>query len=947
MMLILFAIHVNIIVCIYRKDIFLVMKSIVITGARQHNLHNIDLELPHRKLIVITGVSGSGKSSLAFDTIYAEGQRRYIESLSTYARQFIEKLARPDLDSISGISPTIAIRQRNTVKSARSTVGTATEIYDYMRLLFARIGKIICPDCETEVRSYSPTAAAGEIIRIFNGNRIYILMPGDVVDTPTWESKKAYLISRGYTRLFVDERVCRIEEFEAGQFKGRKVDVLLDRLEAIDVNRTRIAEAVELAYREQGGIVEVTGIDGGDTRRFSSVPSCGKCDMTFEALEPLLFSFNSPYGACPDCKGFGNRMEFSEELIIPDVTRSLGNRAIDPWSRERFEYFHFKMIAFCRRKGIPVDIPWAKLGSETRAVILEGEGGYNGVIPFLEKMKEKNYKKGHRFFTRRYLGFSRCRSCGGNRLRREAGYVRVGGKAISELVSLVPADILSILKDAGLTEMEKAISRDIMFELFSRLKFMIDVGLGYLSLDRLTRTLSGGEAQRINLANSLGANLVDTLYVLDEPSVGLHADDNKRLIDVMAKLRDLGNTVLVVEHDPEIILAADHIVDLGPGPGSEGGRVLFNGSIEDAAMARVSGSKTLDFLFGRKSRLPRTRNRRKKTGVISLCGISIHNIRDVDVEIPLGNLVCITGVSGSGKSTLAIDVLYGLLANGSKRSKPFGLREYSIDGTIEQVLLVDQSPIGSTPRSNPITYIKGFSLIRELFAAQMKSLVRGYLSGRFSFNKSGGRCPRCQGMGYRRVEMHFMADVFVPCEECEGKRYNRETLEIEYRGKSISDVLDLTVDEAIMFFDEVPQLGEKLWVLAKTGLGYLKLGQPSNTLSGGEAQRIRIARELTETKGKSNLYIMDEPTTGLHMSDVGRLLNILDELVDAGHSVVVIEHNMDVIARSDYIIDLGPGGGDSGGKVIACGSVDSIVESESSKTGKYLKAYLEKSGREG
>ncbi|MBN2185564.1 MAG: excinuclease ABC subunit UvrA [Candidatus Krumholzibacteriota bacterium] len=918
------------------------MGKLFINGARQHNLNNIDLELPHRKIIAITGVSGSGKSSLAFDTIYAEGQRRYIESLSSYARQFIEKLGRPDLDSISGISPTIAIRQRNTVTSARSTVGTATEIYDYLRLLFARIGKIYCPECGIEVKSHSPSEAAGEIVKDFSGDRVYILVPGDTIDEDKWESRKAYLSSRGYSRLSLDGELIRVAELDPRLYSGKRADLLLDRLIASEENRTRISEAVEMAYRESDGVVEILETENSRIQRYSSGPSCSECGMVFEEVSPLIFSFNSPYGACPECKGFGNKMDFAEELIVPDMGKSLRDKAVDPWSRERFEYFHKKMISYCSDKGISLDSPWRELPRASRSLIIDGGEGFLGVIPFLEKMKEKNYKKGHRFFTRRYMGFSRCRSCEGSRLRKEARYVFVNGKKISDLVAMIPSEIMSALKENDFSEQEKKISKDIIFELNSRLGFMIDVGLDYLSLDRLTKTLSGGEAQRINLANSLGANLVDTLYVLDEPSVGLHAADNKKLIDVITKLRDLGNTVLVVEHDPEIIMASDHLVDLGPGPGRDGGNILFNGTLKEAAETPPGASKTLEFLFNRRSVRRTEKKPRKSRGSVTMKGISMHNIKDIDVSIPLGNLVTVTGVSGSGKSTLIIDVLYNLLSNHSEGFSPSHLREYDLSKGLDRILLVDQSPIGSSPRSNPITYIKGFSYIRELFAAQRKSLLRGYLPGRFSFNKTGGRCSRCQGMGYRRVEMHFMADVFVPCEVCEGKRYNSETLEVEFRGKNISDVLDLTVDEAIMFFDELPLLGEKLWVLSKTGLGYLKLGQPSNTLSGGEAQRIKIARELTESRELNNLYIMDEPTTGLHASDISKLLHILDELVDAGHSVIVIEHNMDLISWSDHIIDLGPGGGDDGGKVVVCGNVDSIIRSADSLTGRYLAEYLSK-----
>ncbi|MCK4537398.1 MAG: excinuclease ABC subunit UvrA [Candidatus Krumholzibacteria bacterium] len=915
---------------------------IVIKGARQHNLQNLDIELPHRKVIAVTGVSGSGKSSLAFDTIYAEGQRRYIESLSTYARQFIEKLDRPELDSMSGISPTIAIRQKNTVSSARSTVGTATEIYDYLRLLYARVGKTCCPDCGIPVKAWSPSEVAGEVISRFAGKRIFVLMSEVMSGDGEWESRRKYLVSRGFVRILAGGEPTRIDEFDPGESGLDRLDIILDRLEASAENRTRIAEAVEQAYGEHEGTVDISTADLDERVRYSTVPSCSDCGRLFEAPTPLLFSFNSPYGACPVCKGFGDRMEFSEDLIIPDSRKSLSERAIDPWSRERFEFFHSKMLKFCRKMKIPTRVPWRDLDGEHRRKILEGSGDFSGVIPFLEKMKEKSYKKGHRFFTRRYMGFSRCRTCGGSRLREESHHVTFAGLRIGEIASRIPSEILKILEQADLEVSEKTISRDILSELVSRLSFMIDVGLGYLTLDRLTRTLSGGEAQRINLANSLGASLVDTLYVLDEPSIGLHAADNERLTSVMKKLRDMGNTVIVVEHDPDIILASDHILDLGPGPGSDGGRVLFNGPMEKARSVPPGDSRTLKALFNEPENKEIKKTQRKPSGSITLNGVSLHNIRDMDVKIPLGNLVCVTGVSGSGKSTLLIDVLFPILTGEKKRVRHNHVCEVFLEGQAGKTLLVDQSPIGSSPRSNPITYIKGFSFIRELFASQRKSMIRGYKTGRFSFNKTGGRCARCEGMGFRRVEMHFMADVFVPCEECGGRRFNRETLEVEYRGKNISQVLDMTVDEAIMFFDEIPALGEKLWILSKAGLGYLKLGQPSNTLSGGEAQRIKITRELAGARGDNNIYIMDEPTTGLHMSDITRLLRVFDELLDAGHSVLVIEHNMEVIANADHIIDLGPGGGDQGGRVVACGRPDKIKESRESRTGEYLKAYFKK-----
>ncbi len=922
------------------------LDRIIIRGARQHNLKDVDLELPRREIIVVTGVSGSGKSSLAFDTIYAEGQRRYIESLSTYARQFIEKLDRPDVDEISGISPTIAIKQKNTVTTARSTVGTATEIYDYLRLLFARLGKTICPVCGIEVKSFSPSEVAGEIIERFKGVRVYMLLPVGIVSGVDWPLKREYFQSRGYTRLLVDGEPVRIDDYSMKKREEKEIFVLLDRIAAEKGNRARIAEAVELAYREAGSRVEVTDVALKNRYGFTHAHTCSICRRTFETPSPILFSFNSPYGACPECKGFGDKMEFSEHLIVPDRGKTLEQRAIDPWSRERFSHYHYEMLDYCREKRIPTDVSFGELSDKARDLVMEGKKEYVGVIPFLEQMRGKSYKKGHRFFTRKYMGFTTCRTCKGERLRPEASYVKIQGRTISDVAGMIPSGILSFIEEADFSAVESRIARDILHELESRLAFVREVGLDYLTLDRLTKTLSGGEAQRINLANSLGANLVDALYILDEPSIGLHAADNERLISVVRKLKELGNTVIIVEHDPEIILSSDYIVDLGPGPGTKGGRVLYSGPMEKAAKADIPDSMTFQWLFGKRNKRGEVRSKRSSPNEIILKGVSEHNLKEIDVGFPLGCMTCVTGVSGSGKSTLVVDVLYRALSGKPAERLDIGMSGIDVRGRIDRIQLVDQSPIGASPRSNPVTYVKGFNYIREAYAEQKQSLLRGYLPGRFSFNKPGGRCSRCQGMGYHRVEMHFMADVFVPCEECGGRRYNNETLEIRYKGKDISEVLDITVDEAILFFDDIPKLGEKLWVMSKVGLGYLKLGQPSNTLSGGEAQRMKIARELAESTGEKNLYIMDEPTTGLHMSDVKRLIEVLNELISAGHTVVVIEHNMEVIWWADYIVDLGPGGGDAGGRVVASGTPGTVIDSKESITGKHLGEYIRKYGLE-
>ncbi len=923
----------------------MILDKIILRGAREHNLKNIDLELPRQKLIAITGVSGSGKSSLAFDTIYAEGQRRYIESLSTYSRQFIEKIGRPDLDDISGISPTIAIRQKNTVTSARSTVGTATEVYDYIRLLFARVGKTICPRCGVEVRSYPSSEVTDIVISRFDGQRVYLLIPQSEMEPDEWETRRTYLLSRGFTRLLIDGEVVRVDELDDPPGGYEELFILLDRVEADGSNRSRITESVELAYREDPEVIVVEDAEGEGRFRFTRTPSCLECGRFFIEPTPLLFSFNNPYGACPECKGFGDKMEFSEEFIVPDRNLAIRDKAVDPWSRERFSHFHRRLMDFCRTRGIPVDKPWKDMDEQHREIIMEGEEDYVGVIPFLEKMKRKSYKKGHRFFTRRYMGYTTCRTCRGKRLREEVFDVKIGDYHIGDINAMVPGRVLSFLEHCDFTERESRIVEDVLTELRSRLTFMMEVGLDYLTLDRITRTLSGGEAQRINLANALGANLVDAVYILDEPSIGMHAADNRKLISVVEKLRDRGNTVIIVEHDPDIIRSCDYLVDLGPGPGTRGGEVVFSGTVEQAEKSRVEDSLTLDWVFRDHQLEKRERGRAVPEGEISLKGAHLHNLDFIDVDFPMGCLVCVTGVSGSGKSSLVVDTLHKALSRKSS-VRYLDARSCRVKGALDRVLLVDQSPIGSTPRSNPVTYLKAFSMIREAFANQKESIARGYKQGRFSFNKPEGRCSRCSGMGYRRVEMHFMADIFVPCEVCGGKRYNRETLEILYKNKNISEVLDLTVDEAILFFSEIPRLGEKLWILSRVGLGYLQLGQPANTLSGGESQRMKIARELSRAGGEGNLYILDEPTTGLHMSDVNRLIFVLDELVRAGHTVLVIEHNMEIIRSSDHIIDMGPGGGDRGGRVVAEGLPEDIIRSRESVTGKHLKDYLVKFSRE-
>ncbi len=915
--------------------------SVVIRGARQHNLKNLDLEIPHHKLTVITGVSGSGKSSLAFDTLYAEGQRRYIESLSTYAKQFLERISRPDVDEISGICPSIAIQRKNTVQSSRSTVGTATEIHDYLRLLFARIGRTHCPDCGLPVVKHAPDEVIDELLSKYEG-KVFLVCANMELQRNSLDDLLARFVAEGYTRIVAGGRLARIDSETSAEFAGEnRIRLVLDRLEITRSARARLLEAIEAAYRFTGGTVELLDENLSRTATFTSRLACTKCKRSFTEPRPILFSFNNPYGACPYCRGFGNRMEFDESLIVPDPERSLRDRAIEPWASPKMEYFHEKLMSYCRRRKIPVNKPFGELEPEARRLILEGDEGFKGVIPFLEEMKEKSYKRYARFFTRRFLSFRECRHCRGGRLREEAYYVLIQGKDIRDVSRMTPAEALAFVESIELGGREAVIAEDILHELTSRLRFLLDVGLYYITLDRLTRTLSGGEAQRINLANSLGANLVDILYVLDEPSIGLHPRDTAKLMKVLRTLRDRGNTVVVVEHDLDIIRSADYMIDLGPGAGEKGGEILYRGPVRKSRPGR---SKTLKVL---QNGLPVGRRRRKSAfeqGWIKLSGVTEHNLKNIEVAFPLGALTVVTGVSGSGKSTLVCDVLYPALKTGGRG----GAGAYTgIEGAdrIDRVMMVDQSPIGKTARSNPITYVKAFSFIRDIFASRRESVKRGYGSGRFSFNVPGGRCSRCDGLGYEKVEMHFMADMMVPCSDCGGKRFNPETLEITFKGKNLAEVLELTVEEARDLFGEFRPLAARLSVLERVGLGYLRLGQPSTTLSGGESQRLKIARELAESAGGGSLYILDEPTSGLHVLDVEVLIDVLFELVGRGNTVIVIEHNPQVILRADYVIDLGPGGGEEGGRVVASGSPEEVARTRGSHTGVFLKRILREKRR--
>ena len=923
------------------------LDRIIIRGARQHNLKNIDLEIPRGRLTVITGVSGSGKSTLAFDTLYAEGQRRYIESLSTYAKQFLERIGRPDVDEVIGISPSIAIQQKNTTQSSRSTVGTATEIYDYLRLLFARVGRTFCPECGTEVSRREPDEAAEDMLDKHRGETFLIVATRPVDKGVPVSRHVEALVKDGYSRILMGGNVLKLDPPPAGSLEHLEaIDVVVDRIEIDEARRGRIHEAVEAAYAIGGGFVRFVSPEDGRSETYTKHPICVTCRRTFEEPRPILFSFNTPYGACPHCRGFGNRMEFDEKLIVTEPSRSIRAHAIEPWASDKFEYFHDQLIRYCRKRGIPVNVPYGELPKASKKLIMEGDGEYVGVIPFLENLRDKPYKKYARFFTRRYMTYRECRQCDGGRLRKEAYYVKLGGKDIRDVSAMTPGSALEFIKGFDLSRRERVVAKDVLIEIKSRLQFMLDVGLYYVTLNRLTRTLSGGEAQRISLANSLGANLLDVLYVLDEPSIGLHPRDTDNLVRVLMELRTRGNTVVVVEHDMDIIRRADYIVDLGPGAGERGGNIVYQGSVDgDGGQSRTLRYVREGYPLRMQPAGNAVRPGNASRGVIALHGVSEHNLKDIDVDFPIGQFTCVTGVSGSGKSTLVCDVLYNALRRGADH-RAYHYRELKGRELVSNVMMVDQSPIGKTPRSNPVTYIKAFAQIREIFASQREARRRGYQSNRFSFNVPGGRCARCQGMGYERVEMHFMADLFVRCSECDGKRFNHETLEVTYRGMDLAEVLDLTVEDAIAHFAEHRRLVEQLRVLERVGMGYIRLGQPSTTLSGGESQRMKIARELAENVGGASVYILDEPTTGLHVDDVAALVDVLRELVVKGNTVVVVEHNPQVVLQADHIIDLGPEGGEDGGRVIAVGTPWQIARAKESHTGKYLRRLMRQAGKD-
>ncbi len=922
------------------------MDAVVLRGVRTHNLKNLDLILPHKKFYVVTGVSGSGKSSLAFDTLYAEGQRRYVESLSAYARQFLERMEKPEAEAISGIPPAIAIEAKNVITNARSTVGTQTEINDYLRVFFARIGKTCCPDCGTEVTLNQPHTIADLLLQKFPDQESGILFK-----IPLAKKGNKYLAEflpelerQGFSQFWFKGQAVNGEELLKQKWNETFIQVCADRLKLNVKTKKRLIDSLELAFRYGRGNIQVW-VQGKELQ-FSEGLRCFSCGRAFREPVPNLFSFNSPLGACSVCQGFGRVITIDWDLVVPDQSRSVSGGVIEPWTKPSSEMEFKQLLKFCERKHIPTAKPWKEMNSLHKKMIIEGVKGddYFSVQEFFKYLEKKTYKMHVRIFLSKYRNFIPCGDCSETRLKAEALWVKVQGKNIHELQTMSLDALMAFLESISLDAAERQRVEPVYLETKRRVRFLNEVGLGYLSLARLSRTLSGGEVQRIHLATSLGSALVDTLYVLDEPSVGLHDRDNHLLIRLLKELRDLGNTVVVVEHDRTMIEAADEVIDMGPLGGERGGQILFQGTVKD--IQKSESSLTGKYLSGEKTvQRGEGMARVSKTGKsIKIRGAAEHNLKTVDVDIPLNKLAVITGISGSGKSTLLYDVLYNHYLRYRGRPVQDLGKVKSISGFehIGEIILIDQSPIGRTPRSNPATYMKAFDDIRKVFASQSEAKRQGFESGHFSFNVDGGRCPVCKGDGRVKVEMHFLADVFLPCEECRGKRFKAEILDIRYQGKNVDDVLNMTIDDCVEFFKGEKNLILKLGLLQKVGLGYLKLGQSAITLSGGEAQRLKLASEMSETQSAHTLYLFDEPTTGLHYHDIHYLMEALDELVSRGHSVVIIEHNMDVIRLADHIIDLGPEGGERGGELVFSGTVTEILHCQKSFTGQYLKKYLSK-----
>ncbi len=933
--------------------------ELVVHGAREHNLKDITVRLPRNALICITGLSGSGKSSLAFDTIYAEGQRRYVESLSAYARQFLQMMEKPDVDSIDGLSPAISIDQKTTSRNPRSTVGTVTEIYDYLRLLFARVGRPHCPICGRPIAGQSIEAIVDQVLRLAEGTKFTVNAP--VVRDRKGEHRDVFdhLRAEGFTRVKVDgEQRLLDEEIELDKKFKHTIEVVVDRLVMKEDLRTRLAQSIETAVALAEGLVVIDVVDG-EELTFSERFACPEHGVSLPELQPRIFSFNSPHGACPRCTGLGAQQEIDPDLLVPDPSLSIAEGALVPWSVGNSSYYESVIQAIAERWEIDLDKPWQELSTAQQDLFLYGTKGeriyvqyrnrmgrkrsymlnFEGIVPSLERRYRETDSSQQRERIEEYMSFRPCPACGGARLKPEVLAVTVGGLNIHEFTKMSVTRSLAFLGGLELTEVEQLIGARIVKEIRERLTFLDDVGVGYLNLDRASATLSGGEAQRLRLATQIGSQLVGVLYILDEPSIGLHQRDNGKLIGTLERLRDLGNTVVVVEHDEQMMRSADWLVDMGPGAGEHGGHVVAEGTA--AKVQRSRGSITGQFLSGARA-IAVPGRRPDDLGSFAVRGASQHNLKGIDVEFPVGKLVCVTGVSGSGKSTLVNEIVYKACANRlhKMRTKP-GDHE-SVEGidAFDKVIDIDQSPIGRTPRSNPATYTDLFTPIRELYSLTPESKVRGYKPGRFSFNVRGGRCETCKGDGQIKIEMHFLPDVYVPCETCKGARYNRETLEVRFKGKNISEVLDMSVEEALSFFAKIPKIRRKLQTLHDVGLDYIKLGQPATTLSGGEAQRVKLAKELSKVATGKTLYILDEPTTGLHFADIEKLLEVLQRLVDAGNTVLVIEHNLDVIKQADWIVDLGPEGGEAGGEVIVTGTPEQVAETEGSYTGQFLRELL-------
>jgi excinuclease ABC subunit A len=922
------------------------LTSIVVGGARVHNLKNISLELPRNKLVVVTGVSGSGKSSLAFDTIYAEGQRRYVESLSSYARQFLERMDKPDVDFIQGISPSIAIEQKTSTRNPRSTVATTTEIYDYLRLLFGRIGQTFCRVCGQLVKRDSVSSVVDRLLQEREGTKFSITFPIHEHPGRSLREELDVLKKRGFFRIVVGTELIDLNEQDYKGKSKKEIRVLVDRLVVRNDEeaKKRMADSIETAFLEGDGYAYVHFPDQATTLRFTKHYECATDGIRYEDPDPRMFSFNNPVGACPKCQGFGRSMGIDMDLVVPDPYKSIRQGAIQPFSFPKWRGNLRDLLSIAKEARLPVDVPFKDLTPEQLHVVMNGYGEYDGILNFFKFIERKSYKLHYRVFLSRYRGYTTCDACGGSRLRPEALNIKVGGKTIHDVVRMTIEEAQTFFQQLELSKYEYEIARRILEEIRKRLKFLNDVGIGYLTLDRLSMTLSGGESQRINLATSLGSSLVGSLYVLDEPSIGLHPRDNAKLINILKSLRDVGNSVLVVEHDEEMMCAADVIVDMGPRAGEYGGEIVFCGPIDE--LLKHPTSLTAQYLTGRRKIPVPSRRRQDGEQSIFIKGAAEHNLKSIDVRIPLGLFVCVTGVSGSGKSTLVHDILSAGIQKLKGGFDGSVGKHTAIEGieAISRVEMVDQSPIGRSPRSNPVTYLKIFDGIRELLANTQAARLRGFAPGYFSFNVPGGRCDVCEGDGYQKIEMQFLADLYLLCESCKGKRFKQEVLDVRFHGKNVDDILAMTVTEAISFFSDFPEsrkVARKLKVLDDVGLGYLRLGQPATTLSGGEAQRIKLAHHLTGAEGEGHIvFIFDEPTTGLHFDDIAKLLKCFDALVEKGHSLLVIEHNMDVIKCADYLIDLGPEAGDRGGQVVATGTPEEVARSPKSYTGQYLQRYL-------